>query len=145
MERARHYGLFFGFGPVAYWLPDALIHYTRLPAPFEMLASTLVVPLVTVAAYQWMRRRLPQYRRATPLFMLLGVWVLGPLAIAVEMAPLGGTFLQADHLADFLKLWVVFPALTFMMSTYSGSLGGLLVVSVALFIGAAIGGRVRGF
>ena len=85
-----------------------------------------------------LRRRFPQYMRAVPLWMLLGVWALGPLGVAVGMIPFGGTFLTAEHAREFLALWLWFPATTFIMSTYSGSLGGVLLVTIALLACAAI-------
>ena len=87
---ARNYGLFFIAGAVAYWLPDALLQYFSLPAPLGILTLTLVVPAITVGIYLWLRRRFPEHPRAVSLFMLLGIWALGPLGIAIGMVPMGG-------------------------------------------------------
>jgi len=138
---AQNYGLFLIAGALAYWLPDMLLHAISLPVPVGILALTFVVPAVTVGIYFWIRRRFPQHPRAVAFLMLLGVWAFGPLGLAIGMAPLGGTFLHAEKIGDFLWLWLMFPVSTFMMSTYSGSLAGVLLVTLALLICAVIGGR----
>jgi hypothetical protein len=132
LSTARHYGLFFLSGGCAYWTLDAV---TQLLSNYHRLwiaLLTLAVPACTVGVCLFLRRRFPQHLRAVPLWMLLGVWVLGPLGIAVGMIPLGGTFLTAEHVREFLALWLWFPLATLILSTYSGSLGGVLLVTVAL-------------
>lgn len=138
---ARNFGIFVVAGALVYWLPDMLFHAISLPAPFGIFALTFLVPGITIGIYLWIRRRFPQHPRAVSLFMLLGIWAFGPLGIATGMVPLGGTFLHAEKIEGFLWLWLMFPASTFMMSTYSGSLGGVLLVTLALLVCAIIGGR----
>jgi hypothetical protein len=141
LTTARNYGLFLITGGLAYWLPDILLHATPLPPPLGILVVTVVVPAITVWICLWMRRRFPQHPRAVSLFMLLGIWALGPLGIAIGMVPSGGTFLRAEKIDGFLWLWLMFPASTFMMSTYSGSVGGVILVTLALLVCAFIRGR----
>ena len=66
--------------------------------------------------------------------MLLGIWALGPIGIAIPGQFNGGSFLDVDKIDTFLMLWAIFPASTFIMSTYSGSLGGVILVTVSLLI-----------
>lgn len=70
--------------------------------------------------------------------MLLGIWLFGPLAMAIGILPAGGKFLEMDQLSGFFMLWAMFPASTFMMSTYSGSLGGVGLATLVLLVAAAV-------
>ena len=62
--------------------------------------------------------------------MLIGIWLLGPLAIAIGVQPHGGAFLSSGNVKEFPAMAAYLPASTFMMATYSGSLGGLLITSI---------------
>lgn len=75
--------------------------------------------------------------------MLLGIWMFGPLAIAIGTIPTGAKFLETGQIGGFFMMWAAFPVSTFMMSTYSGSLGGLVLSTLLLLI-AAIFSAVRG-
>jgi hypothetical protein len=66
--------------------------------------------------------------------MLLGIWSLGPLGIAIPGQFNGGSFLDPDNIGSFFTMWAIFPVSTFIMSTYSGSLGGVLLVTILLLI-----------
>lgn len=78
------------------------------------------------------------FPRTFPLAMLLGIWFFGPLAIAVGGIPNGGTFLTLENMPQFFYLWAIFPFSTFVMSTYSGSLGGVILVTLTLLITASV-------
>jgi len=41
----------------------------------------------------------------------------------------GGSFLDPDKTGTFFTMWAIFPVSTFIMSTYSGSLGGVLLAT----------------
>lgn len=135
-ERAKAYGHYFFLGAGVYWGTDALIQWTHPPHRIWISLLTFGVPLIV--GLMWYRlfrkKRYVDHPKAFPLFMLLGVWALGPLAIAATMQFLGGKFLDIGNLQSFLVLWVMFPATTFMMATYSGSLGGLIITTVLLLI-----------
>ncbi len=77
-----------------------------------------------------------RFRVGLPLFVLLGIWMLGPLAIAIGTIPAGGTFLETEQLGGFFVMWAMFPISTFIMSTYSGSLGGVGLATVVLLVAA---------
>jgi hypothetical protein len=129
---ARYYWLFLLSGGVAYWTLDAATQLLWRHKLLWLALLTLAVPAGTAGVCLLVRRRFPQHARAVPLWMLFGIWALGPLGIAVGMIPLGGTFLTADHIRGFLLVWLLFPLATFTMSTYSGSLGGVMLVTVVL-------------
>lgn len=145
MERARHYVLYVLIGAGVYWVPDTLVQWLHSPdelSPNVLWIGLLTVLPSTIAAIAWylFMQRPPRVRHALglPLCMLLGIWMFGPLAMAVGMAPFGGTFLEAEQLDTFFKMWLLFPMTTPMMATYSGSLGGLCLASLWLLGSATL-------
>lgn len=144
MERAKHYVLYILVGAAVHWVPDILIQWVRPPHYIWISLLTFFVPVVVGVAWFLLSRR-PAHSRfpaGLPLFMLLGIWLFGPLAIAIGILPAGGKFLETDQLGGFFMLWAMFPASTFMMSTYSGSLGGVGLATLVLIVAAAVS-RVR--
>ena len=142
ISRLRN-GWFALIGALAYWLPDLLIHQFDFDFDLRIyfLLLTIAPPTVVLAAYFFARPRFPQHLYALPLFMLLGIWASGPLGIAAGMVPHGGTFLEAYNLPKFFTLWAIFPLSTWTMSAYSGSLGGVFVVTIALLFAAVLARR----
>jgi len=140
MERTKHYALYILIGAAAYWLPDMLIQWIRPPHRIWISLLTFFVPIVVGTVWFLLSRR-PAHSRfpaGLPLFMLLGIWMLGPLAIAIGALPVGGKFLQIEQLGSFLMLWAMFPISTFIMSTYSGSLGGIGLATLVLLVAAVV-------
>ena len=65
--------------------------------------------------------------------MLLGVWVLGPLAMITGNTFLGGGFSNSHiGLALLTVLLGLFPIYTYVASTYDGSLYALLIISLIM-------------
>jgi hypothetical protein len=145
MDRAKQYALYVLVGATAYWVPDILIQWLRPPHRVWITLLTFAVPAVVGCTWFILSRRPShsQFRVGLPLFMLLGIWVLGPLALAVGTVPSGGTFLEPEKLAGFFMLWAMFPISTFIMSTYSGSLGGVGLATLILLVAAAISASRR--
>lgn len=145
MERAKHYGLYIVVGAAAYWVPDILIQWARPPHRIWISLLIFFVPIVVGMVWFLLSRR-PAHARfpaGLPLFMLLGIWMLGPLALAIGTLPAGGKFLETEHLGGFLILWAMFPVSTFIMSTYSGSLGGVGLATLVLLVAAAFSSARR--
>ena len=142
MDRTKHYALYTVIGAAAYWLPDILIQWLRPTQQVWIVLLTFIVPAIVFATWLALSRHHLHagFRVGLPLFMLLGVWLFGPLGIAIGMVPNGGTFLVPDQLGQFLVLWAMFPFTTFVMSTYSGSLGGVGLATLVLLIAAIVGG-----
>jgi hypothetical protein len=68
--------------------------------------------------------------------MLLGIWLLGGLAMTAGASFCGGGFAGPNGVmgtAIVIGMSLV-PIYTFVMATYDGSLGALLMVTVILFI-----------
>jgi len=141
MSNMKRYGWFFLLGAGAYWGADALIQLIRPPHYVWISLLTFGVPFIVWLVWYRLYRAegYNQYPRAFPLFMMLGVWALGPLLMGITAQLQGGTFLELEKLGQFFMVWVMFPATTFMMSTYSGSLGGLIITTIMLFILSSVG------
>lgn len=145
MDRAKHYALYVLVGVTAYWVPDILIQWLRPPYRVWITLLTFAVPTIVGITWFLFSRRLShsRFRVGLPLFMLLGIWMLGPLALAVGTIPSGGTFLEPEKLGGFFMLWAMFPLSTFIMSTYSGSLGGVGLATLVLLVAAAVSASRR--
>ncbi len=146
MNQAKHYAQYASVGAGTYWIPDMLVHWIQLPHFVWIGLLTFAVPGMALFTWYVLSKRAPHsnFRVGLPLFMLLGIWLVGPLAIALGMVPAGGKFLEPDQLGTFLMLWAAFPFATFIMSTYSGSLGGVGLVTLGLIIAASIPGKEAG-
>jgi hypothetical protein len=129
-------------GACAYWLPDIAIQWSLYETKIRIILLTFLIPiLVTITyAFLFLNEAHARHPLGLPLFMLLGIWLLGPLAIAIGVQPHGGTFLSSGNIKEFLKMAAYWPASTFMMSTYSGSLGGLIITTVIMIVAASYNG-----
>ena len=142
MRRVRHYALYLLVGAAAYWLPDILVQWLRPPKSIWLFLLTFFVPAVVGATWFLLSRKAPHsgYPVGLPLCMLLGIWIVGPLAMAIGTIPFGGTFLDPDQLDSFLMMWAAIPMTTIMMATYSGSLGGVGLATFMLLAAAIASG-----
>jgi len=142
MKRVKQYILYIFIGAGTYWLPDIAIQWTLFDTRLWILLLTFLIPVTVTITYSLLFRNEKHARHpiGLPLSMLIGIWLLGPLAIAIGVQPHGGTFFSSSNVQDFLKMWAYMPASTFMMSTYSGSLGGLLITSIILIVAASFNG-----
>jgi hypothetical protein len=118
-------------GAIAFWLPASILSAMDSGSdPGAVLVYSMVLPATTLWAFLRLdgpgRQMLDGSARA--FLMLTGIWVMGPifLVAGLEMGGGFGTF------ADLPWGMLVNPAATFVMATYQGSLGALLVVTVAL-------------
>lgn len=139
MKRIKQYILYILLGAGTYWLPDIIIQWTLYDTRIWILLLTFLIPVIVTITYSLLFRseKHARYPVGLPLSMLIGVWLLGPLAIAIGIQPHGGTFLSSGNIKEFLMMWAYLPASTFMMSTYSGRLGGLLITSIILIVAAS--------
>ena len=122
-------------GGVACWIPDVTLHVLRKYdfSRADVLAVTVLMPLSAVTAYLATVRsfRTEERTPSVAFFMVVGVWVSGPLAMMIAATPTGGGFSQP--LAWRGIIVGLLPPYTFMMSTYDTSLAGLAFASLALF------------
>jgi hypothetical protein len=105
---------------------------------FRVITLTICVPLLMCLALEMMSDLWQISRRLTAVFMLAGVWVSGPFWITVENTLTPG---QGFHLpgawASLAWETLLFPFATFMMATYHGSLGALLL-SLPVLVGFSL-------
>ncbi|BAF72446.1 hypothetical protein [Sulfurovum sp. NBC37-1] len=132
----------FLIGAASYWLPDIAMQLILPENPLWIILLTLVVPVIVITTWykQYKSEFFYHYPKVYPLFMLLGIWATGPVAIAISMQFKGGTFFEMG-LESFLIMWISFPVSTFIMSTYSGDLGGVIIVSLALLKASSIASK----
>jgi hypothetical protein len=127
-------------GAAGFWLPDVFLHAVRAHNfnSRDVRIITVVTPLTllgTFVAAKWANKG--ARTRRIGLLMITGVWLFAGLFMTVGASFSGGGFMGPDGargavLAMSLSL---FPMYTFIMATYDGSLGALLLVTAAaLFV-----------
>ncbi|HTC65309.1 MAG TPA: hypothetical protein VK709_20885 [Candidatus Saccharimonadales bacterium] len=99
-----------------------------------MLAITVLMPLTLLVTYLFVKRRTtnePQRRVGLPL--MLGVWTLGGLFITAGSSFSGGGFVGPDGFRGgvFITLIGLVPPITYILATYDGSLGALVLATLA--------------
>lgn len=126
-------------GAIVFWTPDIAVHAVRrnLFGRSDVLALTVTMPLILFVAWTAGAKYLGITARAIAIRMLLGIWLLGGLCMTVGASFSGGGFVGPDGVRGaFIVIGMsLLPIYTFIMATYDGSLGALLLVTVVLFIG----------
>jgi hypothetical protein len=128
-------------GGFAFWMPDVLTAVVRRAALVDVIGPLLMttfLPAVLVCVYFVVRRfaKLAEPAPSIALFLATGVWMLGPLLMTTANTFLGAGFStgnSSENVGLVLSL-TVFPPGTFMMSTYDGSLGALILLSILMLI-----------
>src|SRR5260370_7698704 len=105
----------------------------------------ILLPLITCLAltFYWRIRRTPQDKLAFALFAVLGIWLFGPVMMSVSASNTGGGFSLPDGLHFVLVGTCMFPVFTFIMSTYDGTLGALLLTTVLFPFISPFSGRAK--
>lgn len=136
MRVIKDYLLHAVVGSAGFWAPSVILHASK-GAEFSLfhwwlLAS--VQPVITLVIFITMRflRLASGTPRRCALWMLFGIWILGPLYILISFTFDGGGFANSGAWLDFLIATVLFPLLTPWLSLYDGSLIGLLLSSLLL-------------
>lgn len=122
-------------GTLCFWLPDLFFQITLRSFSVDacLIAVTLIDPICTLTAYIFLKKKnfIVIYQKTAAFAFILGIWLLGPIFIALGTIPHGGSFFDPE----FFSLWFENPIVsTFIMSTYSGSLGGLGLGTICLLI-----------
>lgn len=126
-------------GAVGFWLPDTVLHALRGHefSGRDVGIVTAVAPLtllITFLLVKWADRGAPRKHVGLPL--LAGVWLFGGLFMAAGASFSGGGFMGPDgaRFAVMTILLSVVPLYTFIMATYDGALGALLLVTAVTFL-----------
>lgn len=127
---ARWYVL---LGAFLFWTPDVLVHWLRGKhfSGWDVLILTLLLPSITclVLVLLWTRSRERKSHKAEAFAALAGIWVFGPAMMSLEWI-FGGA--HAHGLRFVLVCTALFPVCTFVMSTYDGTLGALIIMTALL-------------
>lgn len=126
-------------GALSFWLPDVVIHLVAR-GNFDsahVWAITLLSPITFLVAYLSLRRIAAQrnYGRLG-VAMMLGVWFLGGPFVIIVIAAATGGFAgpnRVDQVIRFL-LFSWLPPFTWVMATYDGSLGALMIVTFSALL-----------
>lgn len=120
-------------GGVAFWLLDVVIHAIDQDlSGAAVVAMTALLPAITM----WVFLRLDAAGRRTvkgwprAYLMLVGIWMLGPGFMMTSATMSGGGFRSWNAASDWAML--INPGFTFIMATYDGALGALLLVTLIL-------------
>jgi hypothetical protein len=120
------------------WLPSIAIHFWQGQrfSGVDVIILTLAQPAVAAALALALRSlsRNDLLRSFAPLAICVGLWLLGPAATFFDATWSGGGFSKAGAWRSLLSLTAIFPASTFIGSTYDGSLFGVLLASATLAI-----------
>jgi hypothetical protein len=137
-------------GALAFWAPDILVAaVTRqpfvelVPRGWLGLCMLTFAPLACLSCAVWPARRIQPGMTVTRTvaYMVMGVWSFGPLLmmIAVTLGSTDGGFHKsAGQIAILVAAGIVVPFVTFVMSTYDGSLLAVLLATVGLLVILAI-------
>jgi hypothetical protein len=123
-------------GSLSFWFPIVIarvVFGTDWGVLLTILPLTFLVPAVCCLALEVFTERWRQSRPGFAIAMLLGIWISGPFWMMLANTGVAG---QGFHAADAWRslgfMTAAFPAATFMMATYEGSLVALLFTSFAL-------------
>jgi len=139
MRRAVRYVGYVAAG-LTFWIPGIFLHAFRREdfgdSTLDSLA-VLVLPVVTtflVLEFFYRKHQRSLRRGIIGLWMLLGIWMSGPLCTTLGATFTGGGFSQPQAWSMLLVGVLLFVPLTFMMSAYDGTLLALLGVTIWFII-----------
>jgi hypothetical protein len=119
-------------GAAAFWGPVA-VYDLAVRGDIHPIIVTMIALVCPLIAYWWLSRSRLQGLRALPLYMLLGIYLLGPLAFMLTMTALGGGFATAgSSTLDDVKMTIemtVFPLAYLEIATYSATLGAWFLIT----------------
>jgi hypothetical protein len=126
---------FMAVGAVSFWLPDIFWHAIRANefSGVDALGITILMPLTMFGSFLLLSRRLRRESDTTVVWplMVVGAWLLGGFFISVGASFAGGGFARLSGLFGILQTFAIslIPGIVFLMATYDGSLGALLIVT----------------
>jgi hypothetical protein len=130
---------------VAFWIQSMVIHAIRGAnfggSIYDLIAISLLPVVAAVVTLEMIDElRIGDCRRGImAVWMLVGIWVLGPLMMTIGASFSGGGFARPDTWQMLALAIPLFMHFTWMMSAYDGTLGALVVVTVWFVIAARRG------
>lgn len=125
-------------GGISFWTPDIIIHALRsykFSGP-DVLVVTLLSLGSLLVCYGMVSWSLDKRRKA-PLIaipMLIGIWLLGSTAMMIGASYSGGGFASSEVSTWYGVALGLLPPYTFIMATYDGILGALLIAHVLMIL-----------
>jgi hypothetical protein len=118
-------------GAVTFWVPDIAWHAIRGDQfnGQDVIGITVLLPLSFLGTYRLVKRLQGSDHEKTILrWMLLGLWLLGGFLIMVGASFLGAGFAKSGDRLQTLVISLI-PGIVYILATYDGSLGALLIVT----------------
>ncbi len=126
-------------GGLSFWLPDVTVHISEgrdFGSP-QVRLTTILMPSTLLAAYLAGRRVTTRRNFKWPgAAMLVGVWLTGGPFMTLAATFSGAGFAGADGVRGGMLVFAMslLPPYTFIMATYDGSLGALLIVTIGALV-----------
>jgi hypothetical protein len=118
-------------GAIGFWAPVMLLEVLSRDA--YSITVMNVLPLVCVLCLYWSLQR-SRFRKTggLALYMLSGIYLLGPLASTIAASASGGGFSQhfGSREALMLLLLSVVPIFAMMVAVYYGTVIALFVITI---------------
>jgi len=124
----------------AFWIPSVVIHAIRGAkfggSIYDLIAIFLLPVVAAVVTLEVIDRvRIGGCRRGIiAVWMLCGIWLVGPFMMGVGASFSGGGFARPDGWRIFPLAIPLFVPSTWMMSAYDGTLGALMIVTIWFII-----------
>ena len=136
IRKVKSYLIFTLAGGTVYWGLYIVCRWVLGGHLVWLISITLLVPLLVAYVFLFVRGKVRNQEspKVIALFMLLGIWIFGPLGLAIGELP-RGVILDVRGL---LSLWAAFPFSTFMLATYNYSILSLMITTIMLMIFAAV-------
>ena len=124
------------FGGAAFWLPDTIWHAIR-GSHFggrDVIGLTILMPVALFTLYVLMRKLSNgSLKEFIGLPMMVGVWMLGGFFIGLG-GLLSGGYVGRFQDAIYTGLIGLIAPLTFILATYDGTLGALILASLGSIV-----------
>ena len=141
IRKLLNWGMYIAIGGILFWGSDAafllVAHYVSTSV--WIITKTIVTPLILIAAYMWFVYKNGKLLLSVAVLMLIGVWLFGPIYVLIFNQFSSEKTMSLNELAA-PDIW--HPMSTFIISTYSGALGTLLLATVVLLTTAVIAATV---
>lgn len=123
-------------GSFTFWLPSVILHASK-EDDFSFRHSTalayvqILSTLVALVGIWFLRGRITAPRKIAA-WMLLGIWMLGPLWLFINATFIGGGFAKEGGWLGVIISILLFPVMTPLLSVYEGSIACLGVITLVL-------------
>lgn len=128
-----------------FWIPSVLYHWVRGNkfGGIDVAFLTLLLPILSCWCLLaiWKHWRKPANRISRCLLGIVGIWLLGPLMMAISASFSGGGFARSGGRQFVAMGTALFPIFTYMMSAYDGTLAAILLVTLCLGVLALASNR----